>query len=180
MMFAANVALAQGLSKWPCCLTGWRLRTRRSPRGPMLRRRGYKLDVIRNATAFQLAGPRRQRVPIPSGIIVPDQMQVSRRCVPRSIQNYVIKAEISCWCTTLNADGRRVLYHSQVALSTGGVDYVLYDCVNALLVWVNRRSFLVAGNASSTGKSMLYICAYRLCPFGHGTRPRVANSVKRK
>ena len=121
--------------------------------------RGYKLDILRNA-AFQLAGPGINAQY--SGIIVPDQMQVSMSdALVTSIQNYVIQG------------GNLMLVYDAGALTdTGfyavpksrfstlvGVEYVLYDALRDQTVGLGP----VVGGVSlmraiqvPPGKSMAY------------------------
>ena len=121
--------------------------------------RGYKLDILRNS-AFQLAGSGINAQY--SGIIVPDQMQVSMSdALVTSIQNYVMQG------------GNLMLVYDAGALTdTGfyavpksrfstlvGVDYVLYDALRDQTVGLGQ----VVGGVSlmraiqvPPGKSMVY------------------------
>lgn len=121
--------------------------------------RGYKLEILRNA-AFQLAGPGINAQY--SGIIVPDQMQVSMSdALVTSIQNYVTQG------------GNLMLVYDAGALTDAGfyatpksrfstlvgVDYVLYDALRDQTIGLGQvisAVSLMRAIQVPPGKSMLY------------------------
>ena len=188
LLFAANAALAQGLSKMALLLpdglavtdaqvTAWT---------DAAQERGYKLDIIRNA-AFQLAGPGIKSQY--SGIIVPDQMQVSMSdALVTSIQNYVIQGGnimLVYDAGALTDTGFYAIPKSRFSTLVG-VDYVLYDSLRERTVGLGPTIggvSLLRAMQVPPGKSMLYTppagtALADYAPSSMARAIRVANSNK--
>lgn len=161
LISAANAAFAQSLSKMALLLpdglavtdaqvTAWT---------DAAQERGYKLDILRNA-AFQLAGPGIKSQY--SGIIVPDQMQVSMSdALVTSIQNYVIQGGnimLVYDAGALTDTGFYAIPKSRFSTLVG-VDYVLYDSLRERTVGLGPTIggvSLLRAMQVPPGKSMLY------------------------
>ena len=161
LTFAAGLIQAQSLSKMALLLPDGLALTEAQVGAwtDAAQEQGYKLGILRN-TAFLQAGPgiRSQY----SGIIIPDQMQVSMSdALISSIENYVMQG------------GNIMLVYDAGALTAGGfyavpksrfsnlvgVDYVLYDQLRERTIGLGP----VIGQVSTLralqippGKSMLY------------------------
>ncbi len=185
LLSAASAGFAQSLSKMALLLPDGLTLTSAQVTAwtDAAQERGYKLDILRNA-AFQLAGPgiRSQY----SGIIVPDQMQVSMSdALVNSIQTYVTQGGnimLVYDAGALTDTGFYAIPKSRFSALVG-VDYVLYDSLLDRTVGLGP----VIGGASlmraiqvPPGKSMPYTPAASAvlagyAPFGTARAIRVAD-----